>query len=244
MTLMKAKCVIVDDEPLAVNVIQNHIEKLDSLDIIATCNRASEAFNVLKSKKVDLLFLDIKMPGISGIDFLKSLSHPPKVILTTAYRDYAIEGYELDIVDYLLKPISFDRFLKAVNKFLDINALTKITLHESVDIVKLEGFIYVKANKRVHKVKLKDIVYIESLKDYIKICAGPKDIVSKYALSSFEETLLPEYFIRIHRSFIVGLEHITGFTTTSIEIGEKELPIGKMYRQQVFAALNYHNPTE
>jgi len=241
---MKSKCVIVDDEPLAVNVIQNHIDKLDSLEVIATCNRASEAFNVLKSKKVDLLFLDIKMPGISGIDFLKSLSHPPKVILTTAYRDYAIEGYELDIIDYLLKPISFDRFLKAINKFLDLNSISEISFHEPKAPEKLEGYIYIKGNKRVHKVKLKDILYIESLKDYVKLFTTKKDIVAKASLQSIEEILSSDHFVRIHRSFIVGLEQITGFTVTSIEIDDKELPIGRMYRKQVFAALNYQNPSD
>lgn len=239
---MKYNCLIVDDEPLAINVIKMHIAKLDSLEIAGTCNRASEAFNVLKSKRIDLLFLDIKMPGISGIEFLKTLSHPPKVILTTAYRDYALEGFELNVVDFLLKPIPFDRFLKAINKFFDMNEKSEITFHQSEEKEQLNGFIYVKANKKVHKIKLNEIIYIESLKDYVKIFTNTKNIVAKYALSTLESELPSIFFIRIHRSFIVSLNKITGFTATSIEIGETELPIGRMYRHLVFNALNYNAP--
>lgn len=237
---MKAKCLIVDDEPLAANVIINHINKVDSLEVVGTCSRASEAFNMIKSTKVDLLFLDIEMPGISGLEFLKSLNNPPKVIITTAYREYALEGYELDVLDYLLKPISFDRFLKAVNKYLDSDQQGEVVLHNTQGYAAPEGFLYIKANKRVHKVLLKNIIYLESQKDYVKIYTGNKEIVTKQALTTFEEKLEEQHFIRIHRSFIVSLEHITGFTASTIEINEKELPIGRNYRQQVFNALNYN----
>lgn len=235
---MKVKCLIVDDEPLAVEVIKNHIAHISILEIVATCNRASEAFSVLKTKEIDLLFLDIKMPGITGIEFLKTLERPPKVILTTAYREYAIEGYELNIVDYLLKPIPFDRFLKAVNKFINQAAeLNKVIVNDEKE--SCDEFLFVKENKKVHKILLKDITYIESLKDYVKIHTPSKNIVTKYALSKLEQSLSENDFIRIHRSFIVGVNHIAGFTANCIEINNKELPIGRMYSKQVFEKLNF-----
>lgn len=235
---MKVKCLIVDDEPLAIEVIKNHISNVDLLEIVDTCNRASDAFSILKTKEIDLLFLDIKMPGITGIDFLKTLQHPPKVILTTAYREYALEGYELNIVDYLLKPIPFDRFLKAVNRYINLYAKQTKTL-KSVDKENVEECIFVKENKKVHKILLSEIIYIESLKDYVKIHTSQKNIVAKYALSKIEEGLNENDFIRIHRSFIVGLKHISGFSANSIEIKGLELPIGRMYNKQVFDKLDY-----
>jgi len=236
---MSINCIIIDDEPLAVEVIQNHIDKLGSLNIVATCHRAAEAFDILRTKKIDLLFLDIQMPGLTGLEFLRSLRNPPKVILTTAFKEYALEGYELDIVDYLMKPISFERFVKAVNKFFEQQP-RDIELHHTNSSSDSYDFLYIRTGKMIHKVVLKDIVYVESLKDYINIHTADRTITARQTLSSIENMLNNEHFIRIHRSFIISINHISGFTSTSIAIADKNLPIGRNYKQQVFHQLNYH----
>ena len=233
---MKTKCVIIDDEPLAIELIKNHISQFSNLEIVATCNNAMQGFEVLKSKEVDLIFLDIQMPMLTGIEFLKSLSNPPKVIFTTAYREYAIESYELEIVDYLLKPISFDRFFKAVNKyFKTVQSKTIVVAAES----KMDGttnHIYVNMNKKHHKILFEDILYAESLKDYVRIHTTESTIVTKDKISDFEEKL-PSYFFRTHRSYIVNSQKITAFTAQDIEIGNIEIPIGISYKQNVMEFL-------
>lgn len=187
---MKVRCLIVDDEPLALDVLENYIERLDTLELVARCKNAIEAYNKIQTEKIDLLFLDIQMPKLTGIDFMKSVKNPPKVIFTTAYREYAIEGYELDAVDYLLKPISFDRFLKAVNKVIfnkpdesksksELNNLITQTVSNSTPTdIPQEPFIYLKSDKKMVKVLLKDILYIESLKDYIRVKTPGKEVVA------------------------------------------------------------------
>lgn len=235
---MKVKCLIVDDEPLAIEVIKAHIEKIDSLEIVSTCQNAIEAFEVLKSKKIDLIFLDIQMPGMTGTELLRSLHNPPKVIMTTAYREYAIESYELDVVDYLLKPISFERFFKAINKYFQ-SVTDDVIIHSPSSVPCEEGFIYIRSNKKVFKILLRDILYVESLKDYLRIYTHNKPVVTKYTISAFEERLPANQFVRIHRSFIVSLDHISSFTANTIEVADKELPIGRSYKQQVFKTLNY-----
>jgi DNA-binding LytR/AlgR family response regulator len=234
---VKTKCIIVDDEPLALEVMQAHLSKIDSFELVASCQNALEAFEVLNKKSIDLIFLDIQMPGMKGIDFLKNIKNPPKVIFTTAYREYALEGYELDVVDYILKPISFERFFKAVNKFYQ-STPGNLIIHKNNDDFK-ESFVYVRANKKVNKIMLSDIIYIESIKDYITIHTKTRRITAKHTITSFEEKLPESEFLRIHRSYIVSLKHITGFTAVTIDVGDKELPIGGNYRQPVFKALNY-----
>jgi DNA-binding LytR/AlgR family response regulator len=235
---MKTRCLIIDDEPLAIEVIQSHIGKLNYLEVTATCQNAIEALEVLNRKKIDLIFLDIQMPGIKGTEFLKTLKNPPKVILTTAYREYAIEGYELEVIDYLLKPIAFERFLKAVNKYFQSNQ-GDIVLHHDESSNLDDRFIYVRVNKKVHKILLCDIVFAESLKDYVIIHTRSRKITAKSTITSFFEKLPETHFLRIHRSYIVALKEISGFTATSVDIGEKELPIGRSYKQQVFNVLRY-----
>lgn len=235
---MRINCLIIDDEPLAVDVIKSHIEKLDSLHVVATCHRAAEAFDILRTKKIDLLFLDIHMPGLSGLEFLRSLRNPPRVIMTTAFKEYALEGYELDIVDYLMKPISFDRFVKAVNKFFDQQP-RDIELHHAKPGCDSNDFMYIRTGKMVHKVLLKNIMYVESLKDYVNIHTPERTITARQTLSSIENMLNEEQFMRIHRSFIISINHINGFTATTISIADKNLPIGRNYKQQVFHQLNY-----
>jgi two-component system LytT family response regulator len=235
---MKIKCMIVDDEPLAIEVLKSHIEKIEMLEVTVCCQNAFEAFEWLNRKKIDLLFLDIQMPGMKGTDFLRNIKNPPRVILTTAYRDYALEGYELDVLDYLVKPVSFERFFKAVNKLLHPPHETGTIAFKHPETPS-EGFIYVKVNKKIHKILLSDILYTDSLKDYITIHTPTGNITAKHTLTAFEEMLPENEFLRIHRSFIVSIKKITGFTASTVEIAGNELPIGRNYRQHVFKVLNY-----
>ncbi|TPD73346.1 LytR/AlgR family response regulator transcription factor [Flavobacterium microcysteis] len=231
---MKIKCLVVDDEPLAIRLIEKHIAKIDNLEVVATCNTALKAFEILNLQRIDLLFIDIKMPNITGIEFLKNLKNPPKTILTTAYREYAIEGYDLGVVDYLLKPITFERFLKAVDKFLSENAKNEVKIKESVP----DEFILVKSGIKNYKINTNDIVYIESLKDYIKInTVGDKNITSKYKIGDIQEELNGDHFLRIHRSFIINTSKITAFTINEIEVNNIEIPIGASYKEDVLLYL-------
>lgn len=237
--MLKTKCIIVDDEPLAIEVIENHLSKFEDFEIVAACSNAVTAFEIIRKKHVDLIFLDIQMPKITGIDFMKSLKHPPKVIFTTAYRDYAIDAYELDVIDYLLKPISFERFLKAINKFYEVSG-RDITIFNSQENIPNDAasYTYIKADKKLYKVYLKDILYIEALKDYSKIICEKKSLVTKHPISAFEEKLPSEQFIRIHRSFIVSIAKIEAFNTTEIDIADRQFPIGRSYKSQVLKVLN------
>jgi DNA-binding LytR/AlgR family response regulator len=236
---MKTNCLIVDDEPLARELIRNHIQKLDNFEIVAECGDAMKALEVLRSHRVDLMFMDIQMPQITGIEFLKTLKHPPQVIITTAYREYALEGFELDVVDYLLKPITFERFLKAVNKYFQVSSGNPgpVENHSPVNTAD-DTFIYVKENKKVLKLHLKDILYIEGLSEYVKIHTPEKRIVTKTSMTSMEEKLPDNDFMRIHKSYIVSLRKIEAFTSTSIEILGKELPIGRSFKNRVVQVLH------
>jgi DNA-binding LytR/AlgR family response regulator len=233
-------CLLVDDEPPALEVLKTYIASISSLQLAATCNNAVEALNVLREQEIDLLFLDIQMPYLLGTDLIRTLTKPPKVIFTTAYRKFAIEGFELDAVDYLLKPISFERFLKAVNKVME----TSLKFGSNHDAFYLqqndsnEEFINVRADRKNFKIALDDILYIESLKDYIRMVTKTKSIVTKQSISSIEEALPKNNFVRIHRSFIVALNKIESFTNNTVEIAKQELPISRMYRHEVDKLLN------
>lgn len=231
------KCMLVDDEPLAMEVIAAYLDKITGFEIVAKCKNALEAFEVLQKQEVELIFLDINMPQLSGIEFVKTLKNPPKIIFTTAYRDYAIEGYELNAIDYLLKPISFGRFMKAINKIqrkpIENNSA------ETITNVNTTSFLYVKMDKKVLKVYLDDIIYIESQKDYVKIVTNDKNVITKQKISYLEERLSSGQFVRIHRSYLVAINKITAFSSTNVEINEIELPIGRSYKQFVIDALNY-----
>ncbi|GAB1452402.1 LytTR family DNA-binding domain-containing protein [Draconibacterium sp.] len=235
---MKTKCLIIDDEPLARDLIRYHIEKLDNFEIVAECGDAMKALQELHNQKIDLMFMDIEMPQITGIEFLKILKNPPKVIITTAYRDYAIDGFELDVVDYLLKPVTFERFLKSVNKYYQMCQDENIVAASVLETMPPdEPFIYVKENKRVIKVQLNEILYIEGLSEYVQIYTDKKKIITKTTMSSLEEKLPDASFMRIHKSFIVSLSRIEAFTSSTIEVPGKELPIGRSYKNSVLTAL-------
>jgi len=233
---MKVNCLLVDDEPLALDVLGSHIENINSLNVVGRCKNAIEALQVLQEKRVDLIFLDIQMPKLDGMAFLNTLNDPPKVIFTTAYRDYAIKAFEVDAVDYLLKPISFGRLLKAVNRavrLLQVTAdLPSSPNEESLSLSKME-YLYVKADRKMVKINLDEILYIESLKDYVSIHTLDKRIVTKQKISYLEEKLPSEDFLRIHRSFIIAVDKLDAFTATSVEIGEQEIPIGRSYKSEV-----------
>lgn len=248
---MKLRCMIVDDEPLALDVLETFISRLDNLELVCRCNNAMEAYTCLQNEQVDLLFLDIQMPKLTGIDFLKSLANPPKVIFTTAYRDYAVEGFELNVVDYLLKPIAFERFLKAVSK---VSALEQKTPAQAAAATPVQSsfsgsdykdaFIYLKADKKMVKVMLSDILYIESLKDYIRVKTEAKEIISYQKISFLEEKLPADKFLRIHRSFIVALDKIQAFSASAVDLGTNEIPIGRFYKNEVLQVLNQNNLLE
>ncbi|KRD12353.1 two-component system response regulator [Flavobacterium sp. Root901] len=231
---MKIKCLLVDDEPLAISLLQNHISKLDYLEVVGTCSNALKAAEILRTVNVDLMFLDIKMPQITGIDFLKTLRNPPAVIFTTAYREYALESYELEIVDYLLKPITFDRFFKAADRYLRMNAPVNSKIISPVQ----EDFIFIKNGAKFNKVSVDSILYIESIKDYIVVHQkeGIK-LTAKYKISDIELELQDKHFLRIHRSFVVNLKNITAFTAYDVEFGSIEIPIGASYKEYVFKVL-------
>lgn len=240
LIIMKTKCLIVDDEPLARELIRGHVEKLENFEVVAECSDAMKALNVLREKQVDLIFMDIQMPQITGIEFLKTLKHPPKVIITTAYREFALEGFELDVVDYLIKPITFERFLKSVNKYYqgsqeDVHVIPGNSAEKAMD----ESFIYVKENKKVVKVYLSEIKYIEGLSEYVQVYTDKRKIITKTSMAQMEEKLPGESFLRIHKSFIVSLSKIEAFTANTIEIQGKELPIGRSFKNGVLSALNF-----
>lgn len=235
---MSIKCLIVDDEPPAREVLKRYVEETPGLELRGECANAVQALGFLQQQAIDLIFLDIRMPQLTGVDFLKSLKHTPKVIFTTAYSEYALEGYELDIVDFLMKPVRFERFLKAVNKAFPLqNAITPGEEPAPAKEKRIESFVYFRADRKMVKVLLSDILYIESMKDYVKVITDGHPIITKQSISSVE-TMLPEKkFIRTHRSFIVSVDKIKSFTNELIEIGKTEIPIGKLYRNTVLKVL-------
>jgi DNA-binding LytR/AlgR family response regulator len=236
----KIKCLIIDDEPPARDILKKHIAGVEGLELSGDCSNAVEALTFLQQHPVDLLFLDIQMPHILGTSFIRTMKNPPKVIFTTAYRKFAVEGFELNAVDYLLKPISFERFLQAVNKVLQINLTGANHTSTSIDVATEQEklFLYFRVDRRMVKVFLDDILFVESLKDYIKIVTTTKAVVTKQPISSLEELLPADSFMRIHRSYIVAVNKIDSFNTDSVEIRKNELPIGRFYKNEVNKLLN------
>ncbi len=237
---MKTKCLIVDDEPLAIKVIESHAGKVPNLEIISTCSNAIEAFEVLLKNHIDLIFLDVEMPEITGLDLLKSLNKAPAIIFTTAHRDFALEAYELDAIDYLLKPIAFERFFKSVSKYFQWKGKDNIEVRSLRDSYQSDAsYIYVRSDRKIMKVLLKGILFIESIKDYVKIHMEEGIIITREKISLLEEKLPEDQFIRTHRSFIVALRNIKAFTTETIEIKNHEIPIGRTYKNSVLSFLGY-----
>jgi DNA-binding LytR/AlgR family response regulator len=233
---MKLRCAIVDDEPLAITIIEGYLKKIPYIEIIGKFNNALPVYEFLKENQVDLLFLDIEMPNLTGIDFIKSLSTPPAVIFTTANKNYAIDGFDLNAEDYILKPITFERLLKAVNRVYENTSFSK-----HLEIKEPEEFLYLKENKKMVKVYLKNILYLESIKDYVKVVTLVKTVITKQQLSYFESILNQNDFLRIHRSFIVAKNKIDAYSLSGIDIGNTELPIGRKYKEIVIEELEKLN---
>jgi len=227
-------CIIVDDEPVARDIIAEHLSKINNVNIVSSCSNAIEAFNCLNNHNIDLIFLDINMPEISGISFAKSINKDIKIIFTTAYRDYAVEGFELHAVDYLLKPISFNRLLQAVTTYFNIYS-TKETLEKTE--LNQHDFMFVRADRRMIKIDFNAIIYIESYSDYLKIHLQNETIVTRETISAIEAKLPHHSFLRIHRSFIIALNHISSFTNEEVTIKNVSLTISRSYKKQVLEIL-------
>lgn len=230
---------VADDEEIARGIIETYVNRLDQLNIVAMCSNGTEVYNALKTDQVDLLFLDIQMPHLTGIELLRTLKNPPPVIMITAYREFALEGYELNVIDYLLKPVSFERFLKAIDKYESIRNIDNVIPNSQLKETRndLEAFMYVKSDKKMVRVLLKDLLYIEGLKDYVKIHLADKTIVTYQTLTYFEEKLSANHFIRVHRSYIISLHHIDAYSASYIEIGKIQIPIGSSYGKDVLKKL-------
>nr|WP_321410835.1 DNA-binding response regulator [uncultured Carboxylicivirga sp.] len=234
---MKTLCLVVDDEPLARQLIREHIGKIPGFDLSGECSSAMEAMAFLREEHVDLIFLDIQMPQITGLDFLRTIVKRPKVIITSAYRDYALEGFDLDVIDYLLKPITFDRFFKSISRYCQSNqpaTLNEVILNDKSP----QSFLYVRENKRFVKVVYDDVLYVEGFSEYVKIYTSEKRVITKLSLTWMEDQLPEDRFIRIHKSYIVALNKIDAFTAGSIEIGNKKFPIGRSFKFNVAHVLN------
>jgi len=239
----KIKCLVVDDEPPAREILKQHIAGIEALELAGTCANAVEAISFLKDHQVDLIFLDIQMPQLLGTNFIRTLKSSPKVIFTTAFRKYALEGFELDAVDYLLKPISFERFLKGVNKVLQINFPVDHSQSKENHKQQANSFLYFRADRKMVKVFFNDILFIEALKDYIKIVTINRTIVTKYVLTTLAELLPADEFLRIHKSYIVAINKIESYNADSIQIAKHELPIGRLYKYDVGRILNASSAT-
>ena len=232
---MKIRCLIIDDEPLAVRLVSAYCAQVPELEIVATCSSAIDAYSVLRQQRIDLMFLDIKMPQLWGTDFIRSLSDPPKVILITAYREYALDGYELDIVDYLVKPVSFPRFMKAVEKAgRQLSSEWSFTHNSGEKNGSKDPFLYFRINKEMVKVLVNDILFLESRKEYVMLyLEGDRTLLVKQTITSLEKLLSPRRFVRVHRSYMVMREKVHSFNATQIRIGSHNIPIGRLYKGRV-----------
>jgi two-component system, LytTR family, response regulator len=233
------KCIAVDDEPLALALLQDNIRQVPGLELVASCSTAMEALKVLNEQEVDLIFLDIQMPGLTGLQLLQSLSVKPMVILITAYEKYALEGFNLDVIDYLVKPVPFERFLKACNKATDFYRLKKNLLAESQT---WPEYFFVNAEYGLVKIVFSDIHLIEGLKDYLKIHLGEtKPLIIRMSLKAIEEKLPPGKFFRIHKSYIISVKHITTIRKNSVFLGDLELPLSDMYKDGLMREIGQGN---
>ncbi|HVG41472.1 MAG TPA: LytTR family DNA-binding domain-containing protein [Chitinophagaceae bacterium] len=233
----KIQCLVADDEPPAREVIKRYIAELPMLQLAAECSNAVQVMSILQQQSIELIFLDINMPQLKGNELVKILKNPPKIIFTTAYPEYALEGYELDVVDFLLKPVQLDRFLKAVHKALHLNGFAANNISVSTE-QKQESFVYFRAERKMVKVMLQDILYIESMKDYVKVYTTNGIIITKQSITSVEAMLPEHLFTRAHRSFIISLSKVKSFTSEVIDIDKTQIPIGKLFRHGVMKMLS------
>ncbi len=235
------RCLVVDDEPLALDILEDYISKVPFLTLVKTTTSAIEGLSLVQSDAIDLVFLDVQMPELTGIQFLKIINGKCDVILTTAYSQYALDGYELDVVDYLLKPIAFDRFYKAAQKVLQNNGNGHTAAQEQPAASGNHDFIFVKTEHKIQKIYLDDILYIEGLKDYISIFTKTERIITLQNMKKMEESLPAKSFIRVHKSYIVAIGKIESIERSRIQIGEKIIPIGDTYREYFFKQIENKN---
>jgi two-component system, LytTR family, response regulator len=231
------RCIAVDDEPLALELLEDNISKLPYLELVARCSNAMEAMKVLQLQTVDLIFLDIQMPGLTGLQFIQSLSQKPMIILITAYEKFALEGFNLDVVDYLVKPVALERFVKACNKAWELHQLKTIASSPGGPP---SDYFFVNVDYSLLKITFTDIMWVEGLKDYIKIHlkSSPKAVITRMSMKAMEEQLPAQKFIRIHKSYIISVDHITAIRKNNVFIGALELPVGENYRDAVSALTN------
>lgn len=230
----KITCVIVDDEPIAREILESFIKKTPNLELISSCKNAVEALQIAQTENIDLFFLDINMPEINGLSLAKIINNKSQIIFTTAYRDYAVDGFDLNVTDYLLKPIAFDRFLQAIQKVTEPN---NSNIKVSTENESKKDFMFVRADRKMVKINFKDILYIESLGDYVKVFTNKNTIVTRETISNFEATLPSDCFIRIHRSYIVSISKISSYTNEYIEIAKKAISISRSYKESVLQKL-------
>lgn len=235
------RCLIIDDEPLGIKLIRAHLDKLESFEVAGECKSALNAVEYLRSEKIDLIFLDINMPEISGIDFLKTLSDPPYVIITTAYRDYALDGYDLDVVDFLIKPISFERFLKAINRYCNRTRTSPLIAGNNSGEADEKKYVYIQDGKNTYKLVYDDIIYFEGYGEYVKVITINKNYLVRDSLAEFEHKLSSDFFVRIHKSYLINIRKILGFNTNNVMLKNIELPIGRVYREKVMKILKAGN---
>lgn len=227
----KITCVIVDDEPIAREILESFIDKTPNLELISSCKNAMEALQVAQTENIDLFFLDINMPEITGLSLAKIINNKSQIIFTTAYRDYAVDGFNLNVIDYLLKPISFDRFLQAIQK------VTNNNMKISIENDNKKDFMFVRADRKMVKINFKDILYIESLGDYVKVFTNNDTVITRETISNFQTTLPSDCFIRVHRSYIVSISKISSYTNEYIEIAKKAVSISRSYKESVLQKL-------
>lgn len=233
--MLKYNCIVVEDEPLAAEVLADYIKQVPFLQLAGICTDAVYAMELMRNTKIQLIFLDIHLPKLKGMDFLESLKNPPNVIITSAYKEYALQGYELNVIDYLLKPIRFNRFLKAVDKLTE----PQQTILPVIPVAPAEerAYLFFNAGNKKVKIFIEEILYIESFREYIKIYTKEKMVLTRFPLSEIEARLSKSNFLRVHRSFIVAKDKISAFSSAEIEINNKEIPIGRNYKELVIATL-------
>lgn len=234
---MKINYLIVDDEPVAREILESYAAKIPQLNLVKSCQNAAEALDLINTKNIDLLLLDINMPNISGLQLAKATSSKTAIIFTTAYREYALDGFDLQAVDYLLKPISFERFLKAINKYFELTPKNTISNDNSNDLSK-NDFIFIRSDRKMVKLNFDTILYIESLSDYVKIFTKDSMFITRETITNIESKLPHEKFLRIHRSYLVALDKINSYTKEHLEINNKALPLSRTYKASVLNILD------
>jgi len=230
--MKKLRCLIVDDEPIAIEILKDYVDQMPNLELVATANRATKAHPILESETIDLIFLDIQMPGLTGLDFIRTLSRKPAIILTTAYSEYALEGFNLEVDDYLLKPFSFERFTQAVKKVSKDNLINDKPENEQTSLAR--DFIFLKSGYKSIKVNISDITHVEGMKEYVTFyTTGGRKFMKNDRIKHIEEQFKAHHFIRVHKSFLVSINHISSFFGNTIELGEFEIPVGRVYKDEL-----------